>query len=85
MHATLALTNLSYYHSQTHTEWHSVAAAVAMFDWPTALHHVFKAVDYANLFFERASELAELTELTECVNITPTGIPYPVCPCLTNY
>jgi hypothetical protein len=76
MHSTLALTNLSHYHTATHSAWRLASAAVAVFDWPEALHHCEQALQSAELFFERASELADLTELTECLTIPPTGITF---------
>lgn len=74
MHATLALTNLSHYHAETHSAWLEVATSVAALDWPSALTHADKALHSAILFHERAEELADLTELTECLNVTPNGM-----------
>jgi len=71
MHETQALTNLSHYHQETHTAWRAAAVAVAVFDWPEALRHSSAAVQSAEAFFARASELALLTEITECLNVTP--------------
>ena len=74
LHSTLALTNLSHYHTATHTAWRAAATAAAAFDWPSALSYCAQAKDSAALFYEHASELADLTELTECLNFSPTGL-----------
>lgn len=72
MHSTLALTNLSHYHTETHTAWRFASDSVAVFDWQAALRYSEQAVESAQMFYERATEIAELTELTECLNMTPT-------------
>lgn len=54
--------------------WLEVATAVAVLDWSLALDRAHRSVLASEAFWVKAQELADLTELTECLHMTPNGM-----------